>query len=95
MIRQVIQSRILLIDPEEMDDTLKQFDEIVEKWKIWRPGKFADFSNGDITPLMYAASTLPNPLWGGRGFKTLTSLRNVDASCEIAGLSAVYTRKDK
>lgn len=93
-VRRIIEDRILRVEPEEAENTMEEFDEIIERWKDWAPGKFADFTNNDIIPLMYPSGSTPNALWGGRGFPTPTSLRSVDASCEIRGLSAKYTPKE-
>jgi hypothetical protein len=54
------------------------------------PEKYQDFSSGDIVPLMYPAGTIPNLLWEKRGMPTPTSMRSVDASCEVYPLSNHY-----
>jgi hypothetical protein len=61
---------------------MAQIDEIIGNWKTWEPRKYHDFSGGNDVPLMFPAGSLPNVIWGNRGFKTPTSMRNVDASCE-------------
>lgn len=94
-VRRIIEGRILQVEPEEKDAALTEFDDVINNWREWAPGRFVDFGNGDIVPLMYPAGSIRNVSWGDRGFPTPTSLRSVDASCEITGLSAEYTRKDR
>lgn len=94
-IKEIIAKRIEAIDADELDKTLEHIDSIVEKWKIQEPGKYQDFSAGDILPLMFPAGTMRNSSWGKRGFPTPTSMRSVDASCEAAVLESGYYQEDE
>jgi hypothetical protein len=78
------------VDPDELGNTERHLKEIMRNWKDWSPQKYQDFSSGDIVPLMYPAGTIPNLLWEKRGMPTPTSMRSVDASCEVYPLSNHY-----
>lgn len=93
-IKEIIKERVDLIDPEEMDASMAQIDEIIEDWKVWEPRKYSDFTGGDEVPLMFQAGSLRNAVWGTRGFPTPTSMRNVDASCEAAVLANRYLEEE-
>ena len=66
---------------------MKTIDDIFKKWKLWVPQKYHDFVNGDEVPLMFPYGMRPNTSWGKKGFSTPTSMRSVDASCEVQLLS--------
>ncbi len=93
-IKDIIAKRIEAIDADELDKTLDHIDSIIEKWELQEPGKYQDFTAGDILPLMFPAGTMRNSTWGKRGFSTPTSMRNVDASCEAAVLENGYFEED-
>jgi len=82
LIKSIVKERVAAIEPEELAASMAQIDEIIGYWKTWEPRKYHDFSGGNDVPLMFPAGSLPNVIWGNRGFKTPTSMRNVDASCE-------------
>ena len=86
----LIEERVASVDPDELENTERHLDEIMRDWKDWNPQKYQDFSSGDIVPLMYPAGTVPNLLWEKRGLPTPTSMRSVDASCEVYPLSNHY-----
>ena len=93
-IKRIISERIEEIDKDELEKTLDHIDSIIQKWRIQEPGKYQDFSAGDVLPLMFPAGTMKNATWGDRGFATPTSMRNVDASCEAAVLENGYFEED-
>ena len=90
MIKDIIKNRVGIIEPEEQKATIRHIDEIIENWQVWDPVKYHDFRGGNEVPLMYQAGTLPNAIWGSRGFSTPTSMRSVDASCEASVLESRY-----
>ena len=98
-IEQVIRERILNVDPDELDDTMKRFDERLADWKVWHPALWdprrnKDWSFSDDVPLMYGAGDHPNEAWSERGFETPTSMRSVDASCEADLMLRDYVAKE-
>lgn len=95
-IRDVIMERINMIDPDELDATMKHFDSIIQDWERWEPEKYQDFNNGEILPLMFPAGTMRNEAWGkNRGFPTPTSMRSVDTECEARVLENGYTVEEE
>lgn len=98
-IEQVIRNRISGVDPDELDDTMKRFDERLADWAawhpaLWNPKRNRDWSFTDDVPLMYSAGDHPNEAWVKRGFETPTSMRSVDASCEADLMLRDYKAKE-
>lgn len=94
-IKNIISERINAIDSEELNETLRHIDSIIENWKLWEPSKYQDFTNGDELPLMFPAGSRRNEAWGeNRGFETPTSMRSVDASCEAYIIENGYYQED-
>ena len=87
----LIEKRVLGVDADELDDTLRRLDEIIEDWKAWKPQKYQDFNADDVVPLMYPAGTVRNLRWEEKGLATPTSMRSVDASCEVRAISRYET----
>lgn len=99
-VEQVIRDRISDVDPDELDDTMKRFDERLADWKAWHPAVWdpkrnKDWSFTDDVPLMYGAGNHPNEAWSERGFETPTSMRSVDASCEADLMLRDYMAKEE
>lgn len=98
-VEQVIRDRIAAVDPEELNDTLKLYEEILSDWKAWHPALWdpkrnRDWSFTDDVPIMYSAGDHPNEAWSKHGFETPTSMRSVDASCEADPMLRDYTVKE-
>ncbi len=96
---QVIENRIEVIDPDELEATLKQMEYIIQRWEDWNPQKWEpelnrDWSYSNAVPLMYFAGGHTNEVWGQRGMETPSSMRSVDASCEADVLANRYTTKE-
>lgn len=82
-IRSVVEVRVKDIDSGEQKLTLKYFDELVDHWRRVLPPEYGGFGPpGPNIPLMYPAGSEPLEDWVGRSWPTLSSMRNVDASCE-------------
>lgn len=86
----LIEERVKDIDPEELENTIKHLVDIMDRWCDWNPQKYQDFRADDIVPLMYPAGSVPNLSWDNRGMPTPTSMRSVDASCEVYPLNSHY-----
>ena len=94
-IKNIISDRINAVDPGELEETLRHIDSIIENWELWEPAKFQDFTNGDELPLMFPSGNRRNEAWGeSRGFETPTSMRSVDASCEVYVIENGYHQED-
>ena len=95
-IKRIISERVSAIDPDELENTMKEIDYILDKWSLEEPQKYQDFTAGDELPLMFPAGSLRNETWGEtRSFPTPTSMRNVDASCEARILENGYSEEDE
>ena len=97
-VKAIIEKRIQEIDPEEMEDTMNRWQDILDNWEAWNPTcwepkRNRDFSYTNDVPLMYSAGSHRNEAWGTRGIETPTSMRSVDASCEAEVLSRKYVSK--
>jgi hypothetical protein len=65
------------------------------QWKGWNPDTYGSFGKTPVdAPLMYPAGSAEPTQWGGRSWPTMSSLRNVDASCE-ADLTTEYKKIDQ
>jgi hypothetical protein len=92
----VIEDRVRDVDPEELDDTIKEMQFILQEWEDWHPQKWEpeynrDGSYGDRVPLIFSAGRQRNVVWGNRGFETPTSMRSVDAICEAEAIANRYS----
>jgi len=55
----------------------------LKEWRIWDPAEYGGFGlPPQNAPLMHPAGSVELPEWTNRSWSTLSSLRNVDASCE-------------
>lgn len=96
----VIRERVSDVDPDELDDTIKLFNDRLAEWKAWHPELWSprrnrDWSFTDDVPLMYGAGAHPNEAWDKRGIETPTSMRSVDASCEADQMLREYVAKEE
>lgn len=90
-IRKVLEDRVSLIDPGELDATLDQIDHIWDEWRKNNPSKYGFMWNSDSDQTVLMVSSAHNQFEDGlrNAFPTPTSMRNVDASCE-AGIIPEY-----
>ena len=100
--KDVIRDRIVRVEEEELEDSIKYMNAFLENWEDWnpvvwegvkRPPDFVAFKE-DI-PLIYPAGAQPSPAWNGRGKETPTSMRNVDAECEARVMTNRYKTKEE
>ncbi|MDE7204358.1 MAG: hypothetical protein K2O91_21235 [Lachnospiraceae bacterium] len=99
-VKAVIENRVNDIDPEELSDTLKRMEYVLQCWEDWNPQRWTpqmnyDHSMGNAVPLIYSSSNKPNAIWNERGLKTPTSMRSVDASCEAMVIKNRYVERDE
>ena len=97
----VIKERVIRVEEEELEDSIKYMNDFLEKWEDWNPAVWEgikrppDFvSYKEDIPLIYPAGTQPSPSWNGRGKETPTSMRNVDAECEARIMTHRYKAKE-
>lgn len=86
-IRNIILTRIKKVSPKELSIAEERLKRIFEIWENNEPVIYEDLSGkGNKIPLMIPYGQLKNPEWGDSDefpFKTLTSMRSVDASSEV------------
>ena len=97
-IKNVIESRVEGIDAEEVEATMTCFDDILEEWEgrqpeCWAPKYDRNQSYLEDLPLMFYSGSIEHESWKDRSFKTPTSMRNVDASCEAKVMTTLYRKK--
>jgi len=79
----MIQDRVTLVAPEELDAVMKKLQRRLDQWRTWVPGSYGGFGAApQDPPLLYPAGSTEPPGWNGRSWATMSSLRNVDATCE-------------
>jgi len=89
-IEEVIRDRVRAIAPDEEASVMSKLKLRLDQWSAWKPAEYGDFSRTpEHPPLMHPAGRTELAQWGGRSWATMSSLRNVDASCE-ADLTAQY-----
>lgn len=83
LIDEIILIRVSLVAPEERDAVMQKLQKRLNEWKIWAPGNYGGFGAAPIDPpLLHPAGSAEPPTWNNRSWPTMSSLRNVDASCE-------------
>ena len=87
-IRSIISERVRNVDEEELMAALKRLDQIISEWRRVPASKYGGFGPPDIEePLMYPSGSERNPRWSVRPLPTPSSMRNVDATCDVAVVS--------
>ncbi len=90
-IKEIIQKRVMSVDPTEWHSTEALFDEIIHRWTTIQPPRYGDFGPpNEELPLMYPAGGQQHPLWQNWPYATPSSMRNVDAECSARPLFRVY-----
>jgi hypothetical protein len=83
LIETMIEERVVAVAPEERANVLEKMRLRLKEWKTWDPEKYGDFgAPKPSAPLMHPAGSVELPDWATHSWPTLSSLRNVDASCE-------------
>jgi helicase-like protein len=83
LVENMISNRVLRVDSEESENTLKMMRKRLKEWEVWKPQSFGGFeAPTPDPPLMHPAGTRRPLNWHEHSWSTLTSLRNVDSSCE-------------
>ena len=83
IIESMIEDRVNEVAPEERDNVLEKLRQRLREWRVWDPAEYGGFgAPPQNAPLMHPAGSVELPDWTNRSWPTLSSLRNVDASCE-------------
>ena len=82
-VTEMINARVHAIDPDEEDAARRQLKEIFDDWRRNPPPRYGDFKPPSAdTPLMYPAGSQKLPEWSEPSYQTLSSMRNVDSTCD-------------
>jgi len=82
-VEDMIVKRVSIVDDEEKGNVGKTLLCRFREWKAWNPKDYGSFGPPpEDAPLMHSAGSQQPVSWGGRSWATLSSLRDVDASCE-------------
>jgi hypothetical protein len=88
----MIRNRVAEVDPEEMQHTEDVLRRRIAEWQAWDPGSYGEFRTLPADPtLLHPAGTTTPDEWNNHSWPTLTSLRNVDATCE-ATITGLYNQ---
>ncbi|WP_295550092.1 helicase-related protein [Limnohabitans sp. Rim8] len=89
-IEEIIRDRVKTVAPDEEMSVMDRLRLRLDQWKAWNPAEYGDFARSpEHPPLMHPAGRTELAQWDGRSWATMSSLRNVDASCE-ADLTMQY-----
>lgn len=94
-IRAIIIDRVRIVDPDESVQADKIIDRFFDDWSDSEPDIYGTFGEpGENLPLMVPAGRDPKSYWKNYGYRpTPSSMRNVDAECEVAPVYS-YTDDD-
>jgi hypothetical protein len=89
-VEEAIRERVRVVAPADEVAVMGKLKQRLDQWRAWKPGEYGGFGMApEDPPLMHPAGNAERPEWGGRSWPTMSSLRNVDASCE-ADLTGDY-----
>lgn len=94
-IRDVLLDRVNRVDDAASASVMRHFGHILRRWRATPPPRYGDFRPPDEeVPLMYPYGSEPLPAWNAYGdgppWPTPSSMRNVDASCELNVIRDYY-----
>jgi hypothetical protein len=84
IVEEMIRSRVEFVtDGEDTETVMGRLRLRLSQWQHWNPAEYGGFGVlPEHPPLMYPAGANPPPDWNNHSWPTLSSLRDVDASCE-------------
>ncbi|WP_434111468.1 helicase-related protein [Methylocaldum sp. GT1TLB] len=100
IIEDMIRNRVAFVTHDtETQPVMERLARRLTEWQYWNPDEYGSFgSMPEHPPLMYPAGSNPLPEWNNHSWPTLSSLREVDSSCEADVTdwfnSAVEQRQD-
>jgi len=83
IIRDMIRNRVRFVAPDEESLVMERLERRLNEWRAWNPADYGGFGTlPEHPPLMYPAGATPPAEWNSHSWPTLSSLRDVDSSCE-------------
>ena len=95
-VKNIIRKRVDFIAPEELTMVINKLNDRFNQWKAWGNtsyGTLGGYEQSEDPDLMYLAGSEIPASWNNKSWPTLSSLRNVDASCE-ADVTQYYFDND-
>lgn len=82
-VEKMIENRVATVDPQELENVRGMMLRRLEEWKTWDPAEYGGFGAAPQSPpLLHPAGSREPVEWKGHSWATLSSLRDVDATCE-------------
>jgi hypothetical protein len=88
-LRNILIPRIQTIDPDELDNFQRVFDERTSEWQRWQRTRWQGTSQDNEIPLLRVAGDYASPEQQRLSWATPTSMRNVDTECQ-AEITQLY-----
>jgi hypothetical protein len=83
LVDEMVEERVRVVAPEEVDLVMEKLQLRLDQWQKWQPGEYGGFGAAPQDPPLLHPAGSAQPLgWDGHSWPTMSSLRNVDASCE-------------
>lgn len=83
IIEDMIRQRVAFVSPDEEAAVMEKLRKRLNEWQTWSPVEYGGFGTlPEHPPLMYPAGAIPPAEWNNHSWPTLSSLRDVDSSCE-------------
>lgn len=83
IVRDMIRHRVRFVAPDEESLVMERLERRLDEWRAWNPADYGGFGTlPEHPPLMHPAGATPPVEWNGHSWPTLSSLRDVDSSCE-------------
>ena len=95
---EAICKRVEKVDPHELQGAKDDLDDIYESWRSGDYDRWSELKPKDFdapTPLMHPAGAEVSEDWSGGTFEAPTSLRNVDAQCDLRIVGAYCGYADR
>jgi hypothetical protein len=82
-IEEMVRERVRKVARDEESAVMEKLRWRMDQWRAWNPAAYGGFNSPpEDAPLIHPAGSTERPEWRGRSWPTMSSLRNVDASCE-------------
>jgi len=83
IVEDMIRKRVAFVSPDEEVAVMDRLRKRLNEWQSWNPADYGGFGTlPEHPPLMYPAGAIPPAEWNNHSWPTLSSLRDVDSSCE-------------
>lgn len=94
LVEDMIDERVNAVSNEELEEVRRKFLLRLDQWRKWQPGSYGGFGAPPTDPpLMHPAGSTEPVQWNGRSWPTMSSMRNVDATCE-ADITDYFNKLD-